>query len=109
MCLGAMCIGIGSHKGVFVTKKTSCINEGIFTTCHKICGVAMPHIVMANLAYACCFASSVCDGIDTAWVGIFVAIWKFECYNTFKEVNTLETNSQIYARLRQGMCAGPAV
>ena len=66
MGLGAMRIGIGSHKGVFVTEKTRCIDEGIFTTCHEIGGAAMPHIVMANLAHACCFASSVCDGINAA-------------------------------------------
>ena len=61
-----MRISIGSHKGVFVTEKTSCINEGILTTCHEIGGAAMPHVVMANLAHACRFASSVCDGINTA-------------------------------------------
>ena len=66
MCLGAMCIDIGSYKGVFVTEKTRCIHEGIFTTCHEVCGAAIAHIVMANLAHACRFASSVCDGIDTA-------------------------------------------
>ena len=66
MCLGAMGIGIGSHKGVFVTEKARCIHKGIFTTCDEICGAAMAHIVMANLAHACCFASSVCDGINTA-------------------------------------------
>ena len=66
MCLGAMCINIGSHKGVFVTKKTSCIDEGIFTRCHEICGAAMAHIVVTNLAHACRFASSVCDGVNAA-------------------------------------------
>ena len=66
MCLGAMCIGVGGHKGVFMTEKTSCINEGIFPACHEVGGAAMAHIVMANLAHACCFASSVCDGINTA-------------------------------------------
>ena len=66
MGLGTMRISIGSHKGVFVTEKARCINEGILTTCHEVGGAAMPHIVMANLAHACCFASSVCDGIDTA-------------------------------------------
>jgi len=66
MCLGAMRISIGSHKGVFVTEKTSCINEGIFTTCHEVGGAAMAHIVMANLTHARRFAGSVCDGIDTA-------------------------------------------
>ena len=49
MCLRAMRIGIGSHKGVFVTEKTSCIGEGIFTSCHEIGGAAMPHIVMAQI------------------------------------------------------------
>ena len=66
MCLGAMGIGIGSHKGVFVTEKACGINESIFTTCHKIGSAAMPHIVVTNLTHACCFASPVCDGIDTA-------------------------------------------
>ena len=49
-----------------MTKKTGCINKCILATCHEIGGAAMPHIVMANLAHACCFTSSVCDGIDTA-------------------------------------------
>ena len=65
MCLGAMRIGIGSYKGVFVSEKTGCIDEGIFTRCHEICGAAMAHIVMANLTHARRFAGSVCDGIDT--------------------------------------------
>ena len=66
MGLGTMRISIASHKGVFVTEKTSCINEGILTTCHEIGGAAMPHIVMANLAHARRFAGSVCDGINIA-------------------------------------------
>ena len=51
MGLGTMCIGIGSYKGVFVTKKARCIDESIFTRCHEICGAAMAHIMMTNLAH----------------------------------------------------------
>lgn len=101
-----MCIGIGSHKGVFVTEKTS-INESIFTTYHEIGGVAMAHIVMANLAHASRLASSVCDGINTAGVGIFVAIWKFECYNSLKEVKLLKRILKYMRGYGKGCVLGP--
>ena len=82
MCLGAVCIGIGGHKGVFVTEKTRCIDKGIFTTCHEICGAAMAHIVVTNLAHACCFASSVCDGIDTTGsLPKYTLVMKYSYYN----------------------------
>ena len=73
MCLGTMCIGIGSYKGVFVTQKACCINEGIFTTCHEIGGAAMPHVVMANLAHTCYFASSAgkTASASSVWGGTY--------------------------------------